>query len=214
MNKVCILSDFDGTITVEDGLYSFFVQYASSKWREIEYLWTNHKIGSKECLYREFACVPNLNEKLICDYTKSVKIDSSFNEFFNVIQKKGIDFFIVSDGADYFIKKILSNNGINNINIISNHLEFENDKFILSFPNDFSNCATDAGTCKCKVISKMKEKYDKVIYIGDGISDFCAAKKADILFAKKKLINYCKEQNINYIEFQSFKDIENSIFSI
>lgn len=214
MGDFCILSDFDGTITIEDGLYSFFVQYASSEWKEIEYLWTNRKISSKECLYREFNCVPNLSEKLICDYTKTVKIDSYFNEFCKTLKEKDIDFYIVSDGADYFIKKILSHNGIENINVISNHLEFENDKFVLSFPNDFSLCTTDAGTCKCRVISQMKEKYGKVIYIGDGISDFCAAHKADILFAKKKLLKYCKEQYIEFTEFQNFKDVENVILGI
>ena len=30
----------------------------------------------------------------------------------------------------------------------------------------------------------MKEKYEKVIYIGDGVSDFCVADKADFLYAK------------------------------
>ena len=33
-------------------------------------------------------------------------------------------------------------------------------------------------------------KYEKVIFIGDGVSDFCVADKADFLYAKNFLIKY------------------------
>ena len=78
---------------------------------------------------------------------------------------------------------------------------------MLSFPNKNDNCLNKSGTCKCSVIKKLKEKYKKVLYIGDGQSDFCAADKADILFAKGSLLKYCKTNNISSIEFENFNDI-------
>ena len=56
--------------------------------------------------------------------------------------------------------------------------------------------------CKC---SKVKEK--SFCYIGDGTSDLCIAKKANILFASKNLHNYCEKNNIKHIHFKSFCDI-------
>ena len=54
----------------------------------------------------------------------------------------------------------------------------------------------------------LKKEYDKVIYIGDGVSDFCVANKADILYAKSKLSDYCKNKGINYIPYETFKDVD------
>ena len=63
MKDLCILSDFDGTITTCDGLYSFISVYAQEGWKQIEQDWVDGKINSKKCLIEEFKLVPNLSEK-------------------------------------------------------------------------------------------------------------------------------------------------------
>lgn len=207
MEKIIIASDFDGTITVKDSLFNFFENYASSKWMDIEQLWEEKKINSKECLEKEFELVPNLSENLIEEYIKEVEVDPYFKDFYKYIENKGMDFVVVSDGVDYFINKICEKAGISSIKIFSNHGEFQNNKFILSYPNEYKNCIKHSGTCKCKIVSNLKEKYNKIYYIGDGTSDYCVANKADLVFAKPKLANYCRENNIEYIEFENFKEL-------
>ena len=184
MEKICVVCDFDGTITERDTLYSFFEEYAVEEWKIVEELWVENKISSKECLIKEFELVPNLSEKLIDKFLESMTIDKDFKKFCTELKSKNIDIYIVSDGVDYFINKVLKKFNISEIDIISNHGEFVNGKFTLSFPNDNKNCPKDSGTCKCKVITTLKEKYETVIYAGDGVSDFCSADKADILYAK------------------------------
>lgn len=207
MKDTCILCDFDGTITEKDGLYGFFEEFAMKDWLEVEKLWESNKISSKECLKREFECIPDLNSSLIDNYIKQIKIDEYFKGFLAFLKSQNIDFYIVSDGVDYFINKILQNYEIINVKVISNHFELKNNKFDLTFPYENSNCKKNAGTCKCAVIKKMKEIYGKIIYIGDGTSDYCAANKADILFAKEKLAKYCEKNNIDCIKFTGFNDI-------
>lgn len=213
MKDICILSDFDGTITERDGLYEFFSLYAKTNWLEIEKLWEENKINSKECLLQELKCIKDLDENLINKYIKTVAIDKYFFRFHEYIKKVNIDFYIVSDGVDLFIKKILNNNNIENIEIISNHMEFEGNKFFLTFPNEDINCRKKAGTCKCNVIKEMRKKYKKIIYIGDGTSDYCVCDKADILFSKGKLIKYCRQNKIDCIEFETFNDITLNLIS-
>ena len=81
----------------------------------------------------------------------------------------------------------------------------------MDFPNDNKSCIKDSGTCKCKVLQNLRTEYSKIIYIGDGVSDFCVADKADYLFAKTKLYKHCTENNIPCTEYNNFKDIQNSI---
>ena len=113
-----IVSDFDGTITKVDTLYDFLKRYAQSSWLEIERMWIEGKIGSKECLKKEFELVENLNQDLIDNYLDIVEIDPYFIEFNNYRIKKNLDFIIVSDGIDYFINKVLEKNKIRDIKVI------------------------------------------------------------------------------------------------
>ncbi|MBR1617047.1 MtnX-like HAD-IB family phosphatase [bacterium] len=207
MADLIIVCDFDGTITKEDSLYNFFKEYAKPYWLEIEKMWQDGKIGSRECLKKQFDLIENLTPELIEEYTDKIEIDDYFKEFNELRLKCNKNLIIVSDGVDYFINKILQKNDIKGIEIVSNHAEFINGKFTISFPNGFQDCQTNSGTCKCKIVKDLKSKYKKVVYIGDGASDFCVATCADLLFAKSSLLTYCKNKDINCIEYQNFKGV-------
>ena len=106
MKDKIIVSDFDGTITTKDALYEFMEKYADKKWLEIEQNWRLHKMNSQDCLIEEFNLIPNLSAELIDNFIDTVKIDPYFIEFNEIRLKNNVDFLIVSDGLDYFIKKI------------------------------------------------------------------------------------------------------------
>ena len=222
MKRIIIVSDFDGTITDKDSLYTFVCKYAKGPWKEYEQLWLDNKIGSKECLINEFNLIPNLSENLMQDFAKHTELSKGFVEFLEYIKTlkncdleinkkifecESVDFAVVSDGLDYFINSVFKSHGIKNINIISNHAEFINNKLVITFPNSSTNCEKNSGTCKCEAISQLRKVYDTVIYIGDGYSDFCVADKADLIFAKLKLLEYCNKKNIYSIEYNDFSDI-------
>lgn len=213
MKDFCVLSDFDGTITNKDGLYTFIETYAEGDWQKIENDWIDGKISSKECLTEEFKMVPNLSEELIGAFIEDLSIDESFIDFYKNLLEQEVDFYIVSDGIDYFINRILAKYELYNINIIANHGEFRGEFFEITFPNDSHFCQNNAGTCKCQVLRNLKNQYKKIWYIGDGVSDFCVSDKADLLFAKSSLHEYCKKNNINHIKFNDFNDIlKNELF--
>lgn len=203
--KTIIVCDFDGTITKKDSLYNFFNSYASKKWLEVEKLWKEGKISSKNCLMEQFGLVNNLDKNLIDNYLKTVEIDDYFKDFLDFINQKKIDFIIVSDGIDYFIKKILNNHGIKNLKIISNKGYFENGKFKISFQNSNNDCS--CACCKCKVVNDFKQIYDKIIYIGDGYSDFCVSRKVGYIFAKNDLLKYLEEKEIKCMQYKNFKEV-------
>ena len=149
---------------------------------------------------------------MINDFISTLKIDEGFLNFNKKRIEKGIDFIIVSDGLDYFIDRILQKFNLTDIKVITNYAYFENEKFIIKFPNTSCQCKVQAGTCKCNIIKELKKEYKTVYYCGDGASDFCVANKADKVFAKSRLLDYCELKNIPYQEFSTFEDISRSIF--
>ena len=88
-----IVSDFDGTITLEDSLYKFFQTYAKDTWLDVERMWCQGVIGSKECLEREFELVENLDKELIDEYISTLEIDPYFIAFIKKKQKRFYDCF-------------------------------------------------------------------------------------------------------------------------
>jgi 2-hydroxy-3-keto-5-methylthiopentenyl-1-phosphate phosphatase len=228
MNNIVIFCDFDGTITKNDTLDHFLSLYADKNWLQIEELWKTGKIGSKECLTKQLACIDNISENQLNEFTENIEIDEHFIDFVKILDREKIESYIVSDGFDYFINNTLKKHNIEDIEVFSNKLsglraeaeegalplrnavygEQPSKKIKLTpdYPFHISDCKKNSGLCKCEIIKKLK-KDKKVVYIGDGSSDMCASHLADILFAKSKLADYCEENNIKHIKFETFKDI-------
>ncbi len=201
MKKIeAIYCDFDGTITKEDSVNSFFEMYAPN-WTESEKLWVEGKISSKENAIIQVGLLKNVSQKQFDDYINSIEIDDYFLDFVDYVKSHGIKLTILSDGFDIFIKKVLERYNLD-IPYFANKLIFENGKFDIKFPYYNDKCDKKAGMCKCQ---KVKEK--SFCYIGDGTSDLCIASKADVLFASKNLHKYCKENNIKHSHFKSFRNI-------
>lgn len=210
MNEAIIICDFDGTITKTDSINDFLGRFADKKWLEIEEDWINGTIPTTEAMRMQFNLIKNMTEEKMNEFFDSVEIDEFFLIFYEKAKKENVKVVIISDGFEYFIKRILSKYGIDDIEIYSNHFEFKDGEFYMSFPNKNPYCKRGAGTCKCKLIEKHKKIYNKVYYVGDGVSDFCPANKVDFLFAKNKLSEYCKRNNIPYMEYSNFNEVINN----
>lgn len=197
-----IYCDFDGTISKEDSVYKFLSLFADKKWLEVESLWQKEQISSKECLEKQVALLPKMEQKTFDDYVDAIEIDEYFIEFYKFLKMRNIELIILSDGFDLFIKKTLERNGLGEIKYYANSLFYKNNQFDIKFNNYNPACNIQSGSCKC---SQVKEK--NFYYIGDGLSDVCIAKKAQQLFAKSNLKKYCERKNINHISFNTFEDI-------
>ncbi|MBR2526809.1 MtnX-like HAD-IB family phosphatase [bacterium] len=203
MEKILsIYCDFDGTITKNDTVNTFFEKFASKKWLEYEQLWIDGKITSQENAVKQVALLENISAVEFNNYIESIEIDDYFIEFIKFAKLNNIKFTILSDGFDLFIEKTLEKYNLKDIPYYANHLIYENNSFKIAFPYHNKSCDIGAGMCKCE---KVKEK--NFCYIGDGTSDLCIAKKADILFATKNLQKYCTKNEIKHIQFTTFKDI-------
>lgn len=219
MKNIQVFSDFDGTITKEDTLNKFLRIYADKKWLEVEDRWIQGDIGSKECIEEQMKLFPAMTQKIMDDFVDSIEIDETFVHFYDYLKSENIDFYIVSDGFDLFIERILGRYGIKDVKIFSNKLNFNNKKsaFETAFPYCNHDCERQSGVCKCNVIKNNRIVTKRLIYAGDGMSDFCVSDKADVLFAKGSLLEYCKNtKNDNCIgfdpiAFKSFDEIEEYI---
>lgn len=200
-NFDAIYCDFDGTITKDDSVNSFFEMYAPKSWMDSEKLWVEGKISSRENAIIQVGLLKNVSQKQLDDYIDSIEIDDYFLEFVDFVKTNNIKLTILSDGFDLFIKKVLERYNLD-IPYFANKLTYNGGSFSIEFPYYNDDCEKKAGMCKCQ---KVKEEH--FCYIGDGTSDLCIASKADVLFASKNLHKYCEEHKIKHSHFTSFRNI-------
>lgn len=211
MKQLKFFLDFDGTVSSGDVVDLVLDRFASAEWRDVEKEWAAGKIGSRECLSRQFALVKAAQKELEA-LISGIKVDPGFNAFLAAAAELSVPVTVVSDGFDFFIERILANNIgdpllLKNLAVFSNRLALKEGSFTASFASN-GECGHNCGNCKPAVLKRLAGKNDFVIFVGDGLSDRFAAEVSDLTFAKGKLLDFCKTNRLKHRPFDNFHEIE------
>jgi 2,3-diketo-5-methylthio-1-phosphopentane phosphatase/HAD superfamily hydrolase (TIGR01509 family) len=209
--KQLILCDFDGTVSLQDMGYTLLNRFSSGDWETIDREFSEGKIGSKEA-YSRIAKILKGDEEVVYSFIRDHSdIDPYFISFYRYCLEEGIDVKIVSDGLDFYIKTILEIHHLSEIPFYANCSRFlRGEGMDFSFPHSNEECGL-CGTCKKRLVQNHRKEYDSIFFIGDGLSDRCAAQEVDFVFAKDSLYTHCIDQNITCHFFQGFQDILNDL---
>lgn len=208
MKDVVVFIDFDGTVCPVDISYRFFHQFANEDARRAVEEWKQGKISSSECLKRELEAYTGSIDALV-NFASSQSIDPGFKDLLFFCERLSIPVAIISDGLDLYIDAFLNAHEVWP-KVYSNRLVIKDGKHIVEFPYFNRHCGK-CGNCKSGHVIAEKAKGKTVIYIGDGLSDRCAASKSDIVFAKGDLKRYCIQNSIGFFEFQDLHDVKAKI---
>ncbi len=206
--------DFDGTITKKDTLDELIKNYSiDNSWELIEQRWQSGFIGSRQCLEEEFALLRIPKSKLH-KAIENIEVDEGIFELLKIMRSHSIPVAILSDGVDIFIKQILKNNGITGMPIRSNTIAYNDPYLKLLCPHSNPKCDVGAAHCKCSSMYALGSFDKRSIYIGDGLSDYCAARHSDFIFAKGALAKRLEKENIPFCEFNDLSDVSETLVEI
>jgi 2-hydroxy-3-keto-5-methylthiopentenyl-1-phosphate phosphatase len=209
--KKLVLCDFDGTISAEDLGYILLTHFSSGDWETIDRHFCEGKIGSKEA-YTQIARILRGDESGLNRFIEQhSSIDPSFSPFYHACRQAGIDVKIISDGLDFYIRTVLDIHHLSEVPFYSNQGEFlEGQRMAIRFPHANEDCGR-CGTCKTKLVQLHRKDYDSILFVGNGLSDRCAAQEADLVFAKGTLYPHCIDQDIPCHFFNDFGEILNDL---
>ena len=210
-----VFTDFDGTITQRDVTDEILTQLAHPSWQDVEREWTRGLIGSRECLERQLALVDTSAEDLNA-LIDAVPFDPAFTTFYSFTRERGIPLYVLSEGFDYVIARILKRAGVNGslrngMEMFSSALRLEGRRLIPSFPHSAQPCEHGCGTCKAALLRRFGKGKYPVIFVGDGLSDRFAVDEADVVFAKRQLLAYCQEHGKACRPFDTFAEVEQAV---
>jgi 2-hydroxy-3-keto-5-methylthiopentenyl-1-phosphate phosphatase len=201
-----VFCDFDGTVSMQDVGEQFFRTFAGEKADQSIQRLLKGEITMQEWLTVLCEVIPSISQKEFLDFIDQFEIDPHFTEFVRFCKEQEIPLTILSDGLDAYVERVLSNAGLSHVPFFANHAEFVGQRLAVSFPYTDAECNC-CGNCKRNHMLNASADDDIIVYVGDGYSDRCPVRYADIVFAKRQLIKHCQEQNITYFEFNHFGDV-------
>jgi 2-hydroxy-3-keto-5-methylthiopentenyl-1-phosphate phosphatase len=205
--KRLILCDFDGTISVRDMGYTLVNRFSVGDWQAIDRDFCEGKIGSREAYSRIAKILKGDKESVLRFIREHSHIDPHFQSFYQFCCENDIEVKIVSDGLDFYIRTLLETHHLSEIPFYANTTRFLSDGGTdISFPHVSEECGL-CGTCKKQLVQNHRKEYDKILFVGNGLSDRCAARESDLAFAKDSLYPYCIDQDITCHFFEDFHDI-------
>jgi 2,3-diketo-5-methylthio-1-phosphopentane phosphatase len=204
-----VITDFDGTLSLTDVGYEVLLKFSGQGWDDIDRDYCEGRIGSMEAYGRIAAILGGTREDMLRFVAENTVIDPHFKEFYAYCREHGIDVKVVSDGLDFYIDFVLKRHGIADIPFYSNVMTFKDGKpLAIEFPHANEAC-NKCGTCKSNILESCQAGYGKILYVGDGYSDLCPARKADLVFAKGILWTRLSEKEQRGVrKYRSFRDVK------
>ncbi|HUS81224.1 MAG TPA: MtnX-like HAD-IB family phosphatase [Armatimonadota bacterium] len=213
-----VMSDFDGTVTLRDtGWVVFDTLKLKGAW-DWEYRWRDREISSIECLSGQWGLVKLPPEELMA-LVDTVGLDERFPEFVHRARAAGAEVVVASDGLSFYLDRMLGRLGLaicdddpepgvvrECITRYVNRATLTDEGVKIEFPHSNQDCMR-CGNCKRQHLSRLRLKYRRAIYIGDGYSDRCPAMASDVVFAKNHLAKIFDEEGLPYVPFERFADV-------
>lgn len=205
--KLAVFCDFDGTITEKDIGDELFKELGVFEPYHTQLIEGELDISE----YWKILC-KSLGKTAEYDYiyhfVDKYNVDSNFRMFAEFLREEEIPIKVVSDGFDVYIDSVLNRLELDWIPVHSNKMVFIAGKEpVPYFPLASESCDCKVASCKRNAVLNSCDHETIIIYIGDGISDFCAAEHSDIIFAKKKLAAHCNKHRIPHYPFANFFDV-------
>ena len=143
----------------------------------------------------------------------AVPIDPHFSSLLRLVEAGRLPFYVLSDGFDYVIRRVLKRAGINGClrngtHLFASALRVEGRRLLTSFPHSALPCKHGCATCKAEIMRRLNGGRHPIVFIGDGLSDRFTVEEADVVFAKRQLLAYCREKGITCHPFETFAEVE------
>ncbi|PYZ98252.1 2,3-diketo-5-methylthio-1-phosphopentane phosphatase [Alteribacter lacisalsi] len=211
MVKWAFVSDFDGTISLQDFYWMVIENYypeGEKRFRE----WKSGEIKDIEFLSDVFSSI-NQDEETIINSIHRMAIDQDVPEFIKEIQNNGGDFYILSAGSDYYIQHILEKHGVRNVKVYANRGYYKNRNVHMITDESDWHYHERYGIDKSRVVKHLKQEYDRVYFAGDSEPDSHPAAYADVTFAKDALQTILSDKGLDYVPVNSFAQIRNYLIN-
>jgi 2-hydroxy-3-keto-5-methylthiopentenyl-1-phosphate phosphatase len=213
VETLLIACDFDGTITERDTLHLIVGAYgARDLWESIQPRLNAGEVSLEQAMQEEFATVRATPEDVRELVLREAGLRRGFREFVHWARERDHRLIVFSSGFRSVIEAALAHWEIEGLEVVSHEARFSLDGCRLVWSDRGEVCEECGRRCKRHDL-RRRSRGERMVYIGDGISDRCGARMADVIFARAMLADDLGREGIPFIGFEDFDGIRERLDS-
>jgi len=210
MRPLAFLCDFDGTVSPTDVGAALVARYTTDPARVAALVdaWRAGTIGARAITAGECATL-RVGAAEAQAFALGFALDPGFAPFARAARDRGEHVEIASEGFGFYVRALLARAGLEDLPWSANEARFEDDRVVAEFPHladDAPGCP-GCGNCKARRVDRLRAAGWRVVVVGDGFSDRCAADRADVVLARGALLAWARERGLAARPFADFADV-------
>ena len=205
-----IVSDFDGTITVDDLTNLIWDRHVPYDWRAVlTPLSREGVLTPLEMIARGYCDVAAGPEALLAEVVPAGRLREGFAAFVDGCGARRWPFEVLSHGLTFYIRPLLPEGCA----LTAFEGRFDEGRWRVALPAGMT-VPTDRDF-KAHVVAQLRARHPghTTVYVGDGRLDFPAARTCDLVFAVagSTLAKLCAEHGVAFSAFETFDEIERAL---
>jgi 2-hydroxy-3-keto-5-methylthiopentenyl-1-phosphate phosphatase len=211
VKPLLIACDFDGTATSRDTLHVIIERYGTRGiWEELEPRLRAGEITIEEAMEREFRGVRATFEEARDLVLHQAPLRPGFGDFVAWSRERGHRLVIFSNGFRCIIEAVLDHGGVEGVQVMAHDARFSPEGTTIVWSERGDLCDLCGRRCKRHDLGNHRRD-EPVVYLGDGISDRCAIRAADVAFARDGLAEYLAAEEVAFLPFRDFHDVRRAL---
>ncbi len=201
-----VLTDFDDTAAEQNVAEMLLRRFGDPTWQEVRRRFRAAKLTLKEYQEITFRNIQADRATMQAYVKVHANLRPYFKELWRYCLDRSIPMAVVSQGLDFYIEALLEKEGLPHVPVYAVNTRFTPDG--ITYQYNFAYPGQELqGNSKGLVVDRYRQRGHYIFYVGDGLSDFDAASKADLLFAHRTLAEECLRNDIPFRPFQDFQDV-------
>ncbi len=202
--------DYDGTITDQDTFAVLARDLVPpARWQQLEDQLAEGSLALREMLSIHASYMRISIAEADAILTQRVAFDASFSDFVAECERHMIPVAVLSSGVAALIACAMGRNGLARVELLASDVAIEPQGWVFRHRDESAN-----GHDKAATVRRAQAAGHKVVFIGDGVSDYAAALAADLRFAKRgrPLEGFLRERQIPFTAFTTFTQVQAALF--
>lgn len=201
--------DYDGTITTHECNEIALQRFVGDAWRPIEDEIKADRLGHAEGFDRQVGLVQAPRAELLGALVDAAVPSPGLHGFLRELEHRGGRAVLVSAGLREAIESVWRREGLPPVELYASELIGGGAKggppYHLEFNAALGDCPRcGPGVCKGALLRVLRRADETVLVFGDGASDVCPAREADLTFAREHLAERCVEEGLEWRPLPDF----------
>jgi 2-hydroxy-3-keto-5-methylthiopentenyl-1-phosphate phosphatase len=192
LHRLLAILDYDGTATTRECNEVVLQQLVGDAWRPFEDEVRAGRMSHAVCFDRQIGLVEAPRAELLGAMTAAAEPAPGLGEFLSAVRDGGGRATVVSAGFHEVIEAFWRRNGLPPVELAASELvgagQAGGPPYTVAYSPRLEDCPRcGPASCKAAVLRALRRPGDVVWVFGDGASDLCPAREADLVFARGHL---------------------------